>query len=349
MRKLVFAVILVLVSMSVFGNLYAFIGTQGGEPFSGFGIYDVSNPRKPVEVFRAATELPVVGFLQVVDFIYVFMGDQMFDTEVKIGIVDFSEPTNPEIVKEVPLSQGIYLAATKGDFLFGASWNKGILIVDVSDPLNPKEVTSMQITDFNMWQGVRDLSISGNYAYLAVMDGEGWFPGPKADSTKSGLAVVDISIPSDPKLVSYYRKDDWGSVFADARVHGDYVYCSAGEWGIDVVDVSDPADPKFVARTAIGTTFGSVASENYLYVGTQNSGLKVLDISKPSEPELVGVFFLLGAGVDVVVHEGLLLMAGKSWGSILLDISNPEKPEFLSLLPLTSEGENWAVTLVEVK
>ena len=352
MKRVVFIIFVLLFSLVVFGNIYAFLGIdvlcdQVPTPGS-VAVYDVTDPLNPTEIYFFETELVVTGFNKVGDFIYVYFGDEMFDSKVGIIIINFSDPVNPFIEKEVLLSQGIYLAEMKDNYLFGASWDKGLLVLDISDPLNPEEISSFQFEEFNMWQGVRDLSIRGDYAYLATMDGEGWFPGPKAKETKSGLVIADISDQNNIKLVSYYKKNDWGSVFSEVKVLGNYAYCSTAEWGLDVLDISDPYSPKFASRNDTGTTFGSIIYNNYLYVSVKDNGLKVFDLSNPADPELVGRYFVLGASVDVVNINSLILMAGQQWGGILLDISDPENPKYLSTLPISENRENWAIGLFEV-
>lgn len=351
MKRLFLILVFLMATVMSFCNIYAYLGTElyGDEgPIGGcISVYDITNPAEPVEIFNLATDLNIAGAFNIGDYVYFFKGDEMFDSDSKIIIMDISDPTKPFIVKEVPLSQGIFLVAKKDNYLFSACWDKGMLVLDVSDPLNPKEVATLQITEFNMWQGVRDLSISGNYVYLPVSDGEGWLPSVKMAETKTGLVVADISDPTNPKIVSYFKKADWGSVIGEAKVHGNYVYCSIAEWGIDVVDVTDPSAPKFVSRVTSGTTFGSEVSGDYLYFTVKDSGMRILDISDPTNPEIVDRYFVLGASTDLVIHDNLLLMAGHAWGGILLDISDPVKPKYISTLPIPAPEENWVVLMVE--
>ena len=63
----------------------------------------------------------------------------------------------------------------------------GVTLIDLSDPLQPSVISR---TTTSLEAGVHNAWIEGDYAYLAV-DGS---------SASSGLRVLDISDPANPRL-----------------------------------------------------------------------------------------------------------------------------------------------------
>ncbi len=68
--------------------------------------------------------------------------------------------------------------------------------------------------------------VSGDYAYVA--DGV------------SGLAVIDISDPTNPGIPVY---EDTNGYASNVYVSGDYAYVADGFSGFAVINISDPTNP----------------------------------------------------------------------------------------------------------
>ncbi|HDM70483.1 MAG TPA: hypothetical protein ENG58_03635, partial [Thermotogales bacterium] len=75
-----------------------------------------------------------------------------------------------------------------GKFIAVAGGAEGLLILDVSDPHNPKLVGY-----FNTDGWAESVHVSGDYAYIA--------------DERNGLVIVDISDPHNPQLVGHYDTD----------------------------------------------------------------------------------------------------------------------------------------------
>ena len=107
--------------------------------------------------------------------------------EPKLHIIDISSPSNPVTLSTLTLP-GIGRRLTKqDDKLYIACWSGGLVIVDISDPTAPQQL-SQTIFDTSAEQKnceTQDVGVSGIYAY--VID------------QIAGLITLDISNPAAPE------------------------------------------------------------------------------------------------------------------------------------------------------
>ena len=139
----------------------------------------------------------------------------------------------------------------------------------------------------------------------------------------SALAVVDVSVPSAPALVSIVNLVSGRLPFSMA-LSGNYIYLADHTANLlQVVDVSNPVSPVTVASVSAGTfndnPWTVAASGRYAYVGT-DLGLKIFDVSNPAAPVLVSSTSVGGASPMIVVGH-YLYTSGQ-----IIDVSNPAAP-----------------------
>ena len=150
----------------------------------------------------------------------------------------------------------------RGNLLYMAQGEGGLLIVDVTDPVNP-EIVSVTT------EGVRGystkISVKDSAAYLAA----GSF----------GVNVLLIADPSMP-VVTVSNSDMKPA--KDLHVFGDYLLTAVSEQGVRVSDISFPIvpDPRGGVETD-GYAQGMVTSSDsaFLYVACGEMGMAVYDIS----------------------------------------------------------------------
>ncbi len=218
---------------------------------------------------------------------------------------------DPEFVSSALWSH-IYSSTTVGDYLY-APFSKGLVIIDVSDHLNPIEVGRV-----NCNGDANQVVIFGNYAYVA--------------NGRAGVAVVDITSPTSPELISQYHTT--GSVTRIIK-SGNYIYTGNSLTGnTEIIDVSDPANPLLAYSFEMNAAMGLDIQGNYLYIARGEYGLLVYDITDPTAPELAGTCW--ASDVTHVDVEGdyayILLHSGGSrdYSSLaILDISDPTEPSFV--------------------
>jgi len=183
-----------------------------------------------------------------------------------------------------------------------------LVVLDISNPISPVELGRVS-TGSGERNRVIDIKVSNSYAYIAD-----WY---------NGLAVVDISNPSMPVLVSCYNIQGGAG---GLTVSGNYVYIASGWKGLEVVDVSNPSEPIFSGLYDTGFAYDVKVSGNYAYVADWDNGLVVVDISNPLAPVLASQFDTDGKAHGVTVSGNYAYVADWDNGLVVVDISNPLTP-----------------------
>ena len=164
---------------------------------------------------------------------------------------------------------GHYLYITTG---------KGLVVVDVDDPLKPRWVATVPLSD------ARASALQFRYLWV---------------TTAQGLELLDVTSPRLPRQIESARVP-----LADARkvyVARTYAYVAAGAEGLVVVDVERPTQPRVETRVNQGETpatslrdtqdvvVGSTNASLFAYVADGAYGLKVLQLTAPdTQPKFYG-------------------------------------------------------------
>jgi len=197
----------------------------------------------------------------------------------------------------------------------------GVTLVDLSTPGRPRAIT--RFTQ-GLESGVHNTWIDGNYVYL-VVDGVG-----------SGLRVLDVAVPSQPRVVaSYYA----GSSFLhDVYVRDGLAFLSHWDAGLVILDVGNgiaggsPAHPIEVSRvaTAGGDTHNAWywPAAGYVFVGEEDFSspgvMHVVDVRDLRRPREVATFAVFGDTPHnfwLDEGRGILYLAWYSNGLRALDVS----------------------------
>ncbi len=155
--------------------------------------------------------------------------------------------------------------------------NRGLVVVDLQNPLEPKVTAEMGAPDLLDPQGI---AIQFRYAF--VVD-------------KEGLKVLDTTSLAEPRLVK-------GAVvpLPDARnvyVARTYAYVAGGKQGMVIVDVERPEHPKFdqvfSAEGEINDTrdikLGMTAASAFAYMADGKNGLRIVQLFAPNDtPNYLG-------------------------------------------------------------
>jgi len=199
-----------------------------------------------------------------------------------------------------------YGIALSGQNAFIAAGDKGMLVMDLSDPRNPQKLSSLSLPSFAV-----DITIDGRLAYIANLS--------------AGLAIVDIADPTQPKLLGGIkaRGDVW-----DVAIAGKYAYLASSGYGLDVVDISNAAQPTIAGGFQTSGYGGAVrVAGSVVYLGDGSNGVKFFDITTPSTPTQIGVYTRVNmAPDDILVSGSTTFIADNRTGLLELDCTNPNKP-----------------------
>ena len=173
------------------------------------------------------------------------------------------------------------------------------------------------------------IDVQSQYAYVA-------------DYT-TGLKIIDISIPSNPVLVS--SLDTNGTAWS-VSVAGEYAYIADGFKGLKIINVSTPSIPFLAGAIDTNQAHSVSVLGRYAYVADGLEGLKIIDISIPSNPVLVGRFNTNEYAHFVSIKNQYIYLIDGREGVKVINISDPTRPVLVSIIgvnharSLSIKGEN---------
>ena len=169
----------------------------------------------------------------------------------------------------------------------------GISILDLSDPLHPEVVSRFTL---ELTSGVHNTWIDGDHVYV-VADGFG-----------GGLRVVNISDPTEPRLVSGFYAGT--SILHDVYVRNGLAFLAHWNAGLVILDVGNgmaggsPEDPREVSRISSlgGETHNAWywPEAGYVFVGEEDFDaedpgiMHVVDVQDLESPREVATFSVPG-------------------------------------------------------
>jgi len=181
--------------------------------------------------------------------------------------------------------------------------DRGLVILDLNDPLQPKVVSEVGAPAL---KSPRAVQIQFRYAF--VCDAE-------------GVKTLDITLPDQPRAVegSFIPLEDANSIYLVRT----YAYVAAGKQGLAIVDIENPEKMKLVQtydangqiNDAHDVKVGMTNVSLFAYVADGHNGLRVVQLTSPDRtpgnygfspdvsPELIATYHTHGPAV--AVSEGL--------------------------------------------
>ncbi len=211
-----------------------------------------------------------------------------------------------------------------GDYLFISEPDKGIHILDNSDPRSPSPLNFINIP------GTADLAINSHILY--------------ADNYVDLLAF-DISNPKEVNLVKR-EEDVFPNLYSDAetgtiRVFKDTLITSSeptmhmGWWGRPAFRTDMMAFAAQSANTSMAQSYGQGGSmarftllNGHLYT-VDDHKLRVFDVMNPVDPNYLKEISL-GWGIETIFPYKNNLFIGSMTGMFIFDASTPANPTLMS-------------------
>jgi hypothetical protein len=193
--------------------------------------------------------------------------------------------------------------------------------------------------------GASDPTLLGSVAAVGAAK-EVVLVGPRAfvASAQFGLAIVDVSTPSQPTAVGVAVPPFYAERVA---VSGTLAVLTGNSLGLKVVDVSDPTRPLTLGALA-GTLKGVQAEGTYAYTiqvvpgNPARTDLIVIDLATPSAPAVVGRV-TVAAGTELRVAGGFAYVAAGGAGLQVVDVRTPTAPRVVATRDTPGSGR--ALTL----
>lgn len=339
-------------AVAVAGTL-AYVADAGG----GLQVVDVADPTLPQLIGSVAVthavDLAVVGN-------YAFVVDRLGSSLV---VVDLTDPTHPQVVSEFAALASPYKLAVHGTlaYLTAEGQLNGIMVIDISDPLQPSlvgwqamsSVNDIAVTDRGLGYAAaswafRVLDITNPecapvFAEVSAFSGEPGYGLVVADryayvAAGLDLRIVDVADPAAPVIVS-----SLDTAARDVVVSGTCAYV-VDEEALKIVDVGRPTDPRLLGTVDTpGEAMRLVVAGEHAYVADGLAGLTVIDIIEPDAPRIVGQFDTPGIAQDLVVVGSLAYVVERYSGLQVIDIADPEHPQLVGSLATPGEFSGVAV------
>ncbi len=235
----------------------------------------------------------------------------------------------------------------KGKFIYLNEINKGIHVIDNSNPALPKKIAFLSIP------GNLDIAIKGNILYADMYDDllaldisdvhhakltstlSGFFSGRRY--VNGFMANLDGQV-----AVDWNEKDT--TVFVD-RVPGNCDFCQ-----FDMLTASS-ATAAASSKGVAGSMAAMVLMKEHLYAITEMHSVGIVDISNAAVPKLESNFFA-GFDLQTIFPFEDKLFLGSAIGMFMYDVSDPKQPVSIGEFqhgracdPVIADGSYAYVTL----
>ncbi len=205
---------------------------------------------------------------------------------------------------------------------------EGLILVDI-DTLADGEFRNNNLTRALTWNpdnvlaGARHINLAGSTAYI---------------TTDSGLVVVDLSVPLEPKVTAQVPLTDARASVIQFR----YLWVSDAS-GVRLFDVTDLARPERVPAgdIALSDATKMYIARTYLYIAGGQNGLVLADVTRPAAPQVWPGITLDGQMTDVrdvmvaSTNASLFAYVADGRGGIkVLQLTSPSsQPNFYGFSP----------------
>lgn len=277
----------------------------------GVNAYDVSEPQIPFQVgeFCLSTSMKrrviSINDLAVVSECY----------PSGISVINIADPGNCYVLDSFeflhPSGSWTPEIAVQGDYIYATAWDSGLRVLDISDPTSIAEIGHCYIPGSppSSQAQVLNIAVQGQYAFLGC--------------TRSAypLAIVNVSDPANPFLVSGVPNSDSFSYVLDLAVNGAFAYCGADD-GLKIVDISNPYNPVYVAQCSLSNyCYPVCVSGDYAYLGDHSNGaLWIIKVADPYNPYVVSQ--CPGNVSDMSIFGNYVYLADGQ-GLKILDVTEP--------------------------
>jgi hypothetical protein len=206
-------------------------------------------------------------------------------------------------------------------YIYVTDREEGLILVGAGtlldgNPLNNFLERALTFNPDGILRGAESITIIGTYAYICC---------------EAGLAVVDISDPTCPKLTSLLGQDKLDHPHSVA-VQFRYGFVTDHE-GVKVIDTSDLAHPEVVHEVPLHDAHGIYVARTYAYVAAGKHGLAILDVENPREARVDQIYDAGGCINDAHdvqlgitnVSQFAYVADGKN-GLRVIQLTSPEAP-----------------------
>ncbi|NTW49213.1 MAG: hypothetical protein HGB19_05675, partial [Chlorobiales bacterium] len=232
-------------------------------------------------------------------------GKTLYTTSYSNGlyILDISNPFAPNAIgRSTEISIPTAGIVKKDNYLFVTDNVSGVIILNVSDPKEPKLVTKLKTASSEGWDLALDKT--GNMLFVAT--------------GKTGVEIWNISDPEKPVLKTKISGNFKWDYAWSLSYKNDRLYVSDRANGVRIFNVSNPESPQLLNTYATATQNSYVISaDTLLFLANGPGGFEVVDISDIDLPrrifnQSIKSQFVTGLAIYDKNPDYLFVSAGRS-------------------------------------
>ncbi|MCY3410126.1 MAG: hypothetical protein INQ03_00685 [Candidatus Heimdallarchaeota archaeon] len=279
----------------------------------GLRLFNISDPKDPQFLSHTKESEAIIGSNHETGYAHqLYVKDRIVYIGDGASGLTILNCTNPERPKEIIHYVGGYSwdVEIRGDIAFTVNGfnnlaNPGFMILNISDPANPVELSNTQ-TDIDF----TDVEIIDNYAFIVATRGE--------------MRLLDISNYSKPVLLdtfegAYGPSESYG---VDVELFDNKAYLSFWYGGLKVIDYSDPFNitevAQFAEREITEYTYFTIKNET-IFLATMSSGIVMLNATDP-ELGIIGWYADEGEAYGINTDGRYIYLADELEGFKILEI-----------------------------
>lgn len=264
---------------------------------SQFKIFNITNPRSPVEMGVLTMAATNVFALENPNFVVASVDNSTV-------VLDVSNPSSPKQTASIGAPAIDF--ASYGNYLYVVGSN---VVVNIADPTQPAVIGR-----------VGNLS----YGYQAIVKGDSLFLLSNS-SDYYDLSVYSLTNPATPSLIGRYF-NDYSSIIGGLSIKDSVLYINKGFYGVQMIDISDTSHLVNLRNMDFCADVTKVwATRNAVFA---NCGLRAYTRNELSPPRLLGDF---GVQVnDFVLDRNNVWLSGNK--NILLMGLDQSNPSYVSVL-----------------
>ena len=227
----------------------------------------------------------------------------------------------------------------------GTNADAGIIILDITNPDNPNEISYLKTGQDEHVRFEGDLKLDGSILYALTYD---------------YLWIIDVSDPYHPKDMG--KTPLAGGNDTDIEVTGKYAYVASSSEASNptliTLDISDPIHPHIVGQITVPSIFSIMESSGSLLFALANNGLYIYDTSVPAAlkqmgfllnpfPPLTGVIppeFIPPDFFDMALAGNNLYIVSGIDKLLVVDISNPAASKIITTFEMGEQGTNIIIS-----
>jgi hypothetical protein len=300
----------------------AFVANYGGDPATDqvLSVVDVSNPPQPVEI--STFSLPVQATkMEIVDgYLYISLSPYYSGYENTLWIIDISDPTQLRMVTAVPELAGRDMAQIEAGELLVL--NDKLILVDTSDPTNPKILKeSQRMIGYDV---LSSINRSGDHVFAINITGDAGYCG-------GTLFAFDITQIDELQSLSWLQSFSWlntDCMVYEVVVSNNSLYM-ATDHGLSIVDIRDPAKLSYTGNLQTIPPLAQIDIGEFLFGAEPEGNVFAFNIENHEQPSLKGKN-ITNYWVNDLLANGTKVYIATQWDKIIMvDFTGLDDPQEL--------------------